>query len=143
MSITSGMRRRNASASGSRYSAKLVSRWRQAQGAGRPVLGLIGIKARSSRYLHFFGFERCGGNVECPGIRRRYSLSAGTEEAGMLAPRCSMICFVLGFSILWPQASWADQAFQRFLPLIVELDGWQGKKADGASMEMSNMSMTT
>ncbi len=37
----------------------------------------------------------------------------------------------------------ADQAFQRFLPLLVDLDGWQGKKPDGMSMEMSNMSMTT
>jgi hypothetical protein len=25
----------------------------------------------------------------------------------------------------------ADQAFQRFLPLFVDLDGWQGKKPDG------------
>ena len=37
----------------------------------------------------------------------------------------------------------ADQAFQRFLPLLVDLDGWQGKKADGMSMAMSNVSMTT
>ena len=37
----------------------------------------------------------------------------------------------------------ADQAFQRFLPLLVDLDGWQGKKPDGMSMEMTNMSMTT
>jgi len=37
----------------------------------------------------------------------------------------------------------AEQAFQRFLPLFVDLDGWQGKKPDGMSMEMSNVSMTT
>ncbi len=37
----------------------------------------------------------------------------------------------------------AEQAFQRFLPLLVDLDGWQGKKPDGMSMEMSNVSMTT
>lgn len=37
----------------------------------------------------------------------------------------------------------AEQRFQRFLPLLIELDGWQGKKADGMSMEMSNVSMTT
>ena len=37
----------------------------------------------------------------------------------------------------------ADQAFQRFLPLFVDLDGWQGKKPDGMSMEMSNTSITT
>jgi hypothetical protein len=61
----------------------------------------------------------------------------------MFKPRYLLICFVLGFSILLPQASRADQAFQRFLPLLVDLDGWTGKKADGASMEMANMSMTT
>jgi hypothetical protein len=48
------------------------------------------------------------------------------------------------FSVCGPLSpARADQAFQRFLPLLVELDGWQGKKPDGASMEMANMSMTT
>lgn len=37
----------------------------------------------------------------------------------------------------------ADQAFQRFIPLLVDLDGWQGKKADGMTMDMPNASMTT
>ena len=37
----------------------------------------------------------------------------------------------------------ADQAFQRFLPLLVDLDGWQGKKPDGMTMEMPNNNMTT
>jgi hypothetical protein len=37
----------------------------------------------------------------------------------------------------------ADQAFQRFLPLFVDLDGWQGKKPDGMSMDMQNVGMTT
>jgi hypothetical protein len=40
-------------------------------------------------------------------------------------------------------AARADQAFQRFLPLFVDLNGWQGKKPDGMSMEMPNNSMTT
>jgi hypothetical protein len=45
---------------------------------------------------------------------------------------------------LWqPSPSYADQAFQRFLPLLVDLDGWQGKKPDGMTMEMPNASMTT
>ena len=61
----------------------------------------------------------------------------------MLKLRYSIICLALSFSILLPQASRADQAFQRFLPLLVDLDGWTGKKPDGASMEMANMSMTT
>ena len=46
--------------------------------------------------------------------------------------------------LLWPHAALrADQPFQRFLPLLVDLDGWTGKKADGVSMEMGAMSMTT
>jgi hypothetical protein len=61
----------------------------------------------------------------------------------MFKPRFSIVCFVLAFLVLWPVASRADQAFQRFLPFLVDLDGWQGKKPDGMSMEMSNMSMTT
>jgi len=61
----------------------------------------------------------------------------------MLTLRHLVVCFALGFSILVPQASGAEQAFQRFLPLLVDLDGWTGKKADGVSMEMGSMSMTT
>jgi hypothetical protein len=37
----------------------------------------------------------------------------------------------------------ADQAFQRFIPFLIDLDGWHGKKPDGMSMEMPNNSMTT
>jgi len=61
----------------------------------------------------------------------------------MFTPRYSILCFGLAISMLWPVASRADQAFQRFLPLLVDLQGWEGKKPDGMSMEMSNMSMTT
>lgn len=56
-------------------------------------------------------------------------------------------CFALvALSFVWPLEPWsarAEQAFQHFLPLFVELDGWQGKKPDGMSMEMSNNSMTS
>jgi hypothetical protein len=61
----------------------------------------------------------------------------------MFKPRYSILCFALAVSILWPSASRADQAFQRFLPLLVDLGGWEGKKPDGMSMEMANVSMTT
>jgi hypothetical protein len=37
----------------------------------------------------------------------------------------------------------AEPAFKRFLPLLIDLDGWQGKKPDGMSMEMGETSMTT
>jgi hypothetical protein len=40
-------------------------------------------------------------------------------------------------------AAHADQAFQRFFPLLVDLDGWQGKKSYGMSMETSHNSMIT
>jgi hypothetical protein len=47
-------------------------------------------------------------------------------------------------SILWPLSSpRAEQAFLRFTPLLIDLDGWQGKKPDGISVEMANNSMTT
>jgi hypothetical protein len=42
-----------------------------------------------------------------------------------------------------PSSVRAEQAFARFLPLLVDLDGWQGKKPDGMSMEMPGGSMTT
>ena len=46
--------------------------------------------------------------------------------------------------VVWPHSpARAEQAFERFLPLLVDLDGWEGKKPDGMSMEMSNVSMTT
>jgi hypothetical protein len=55
------------------------------------------------------------------------------------------ICWTLvAVSILWPLSSArAEQPFQRFLPLLIDLNGWQGKKPDGISMEMPNNSMTT
>jgi hypothetical protein len=57
---------------------------------------------------------------------------------------CAIVAVLTLMSLLWPLVpALADQAFQRFLPLLVELDGWQGKKPDGMSMEMQNVSMTT
>ena len=37
----------------------------------------------------------------------------------------------------------ADQAFQRFLPYLIDLEGWQGKKPEGFSMEMTGTNMIT
>jgi hypothetical protein len=56
--------------------------------------------------------------------------------------------FAVGFALaalsaVCLSAARADQAFQRFIPLLIELDGWHGKKPDGMSMEMPNNSMTT
>jgi len=88
-------------------------------------------------------------------IRIELSISSGGTdcyyarelwEGRMINPRRA-ICFALvALSISWPlgpSSVRAGQAFQRFLPLLVELDGWQGKKPNGMSMEMPNNSMTT
>jgi hypothetical protein len=37
----------------------------------------------------------------------------------------------------------AEPAFQRLTPLLIDLDGWQGKKPDGMSMDMPSGSLTT
>ncbi len=37
----------------------------------------------------------------------------------------------------------AEQAFARFFPFLVDLQGWEGKKPDGVSMEMPGNSMIT
>jgi hypothetical protein len=42
-----------------------------------------------------------------------------------------------------PITAFADQAFQRFLPLFIDLDGWQGKKPDGMTMETPGNTMTS
>jgi hypothetical protein len=60
-------------------------------------------------------------------------------------------CFAFGmalatlFTVCLSESSpaLADQAFQRFIPLLIDLDGWHGKKPDGMSMEMPNNSMAT
>lgn len=57
-----------------------------------------------------------------------YAIFVGLLAASMFLP--------LGFAR-------ADQPFQRLLPLLVDLSGWQGKKADGRSMQMSDTSLTT
>jgi hypothetical protein len=58
--------------------------------------------------------------------------------------RHAIFCLIVALMVSWSQSpARADQAFQRFLPLLVDLDGWQGKKPDGMSMEMPNASMTT
>jgi hypothetical protein len=40
-------------------------------------------------------------------------------------------------------AARAQQSFQRFLPLLIELPGWKGTKPDGMAMEMAGSNMVT
>jgi hypothetical protein len=54
-----------------------------------------------------------------------------------------IIALLMAIGPLAPIAARADQAFQRFLPLFTDLDGWQGKKPDGMSMQMSGANMTS
>lgn len=56
---------------------------------------------------------------------------------------CVILAGLVATWLLQPVAAYADQAFARFLPLFVDLDGWQGKKPDGVSMEMPGNSMTS
>jgi hypothetical protein len=62
----------------------------------------------------------------------------------MLRTRLAVIWCIAALSLGWPLGqAFADQAFQKFLPLLIDLDGWQGKKPDGMSMETTNVSMMT
>jgi hypothetical protein len=55
------------------------------------------------------------------------------------------------FALALSSAAWlfqsfaasAGASFERFLPFLPDLDGWQAKKADGLSMDMPGNSMTT
>jgi len=45
---------------------------------------------------------------------------------------------------LWPlSTARADQPFKRLLPLLIDLNGWTGKKPDGMSMQVSDTNMTS
>ncbi|MBR0689205.1 hypothetical protein JQ612_06075 [Bradyrhizobium manausense] len=62
----------------------------------------------------------------------------------MFRPRYLFLFVFLALATILPHGiAKADQPFQRFLPLLVDLSGWQGGKADGMSMQMSDTSMTT
>jgi hypothetical protein len=43
--------------------------------------------------------------------------------------------------LLRSSVAYGDQAFQRFVPFLVDLEGWQGKKPEGISMEMPGANM--
>ena len=46
-------------------------------------------------------------------------------------------------ALLTVSSARADQPYQREMPLLIDLDGWQGNKPDGMSMDMPSGSMTT
>ena len=62
----------------------------------------------------------------------------------MFKPLHAISAAFLILVMLWPDSALrADQPFQRFLPLLVDLAGWQGKKPEGMSAQMSDASVTT
>jgi hypothetical protein len=67
-----------------------------------------------------------------------------TGEMAMAKSRFIIVSLLLALAVLGATApARADQAFQRLMPLLIDLDGWQGKKPDGMSMEMPGGGMTT
>jgi hypothetical protein len=60
-----------------------------------------------------------------------------------LAIRLLMAAATVSAASLPPTAAQAQQGFQRFYPLLVDLEGWEGSKPDGVSMEIPGQSMTT
>jgi hypothetical protein len=65
-------------------------------------------------------------------------------ERAMVKPRSIILALLLMLPVLSAATSArADQSYQRLMPLLIDLDGWQGKKPDGMSMDMPNGSMTT
>jgi hypothetical protein len=66
------------------------------------------------------------------------------REKDMAKSRSVILSLFLALSVLWATSPVrAEPAFQRLTPLLVDIDGWQGKKPDGMSMDMPNGSMTT
>ena len=62
----------------------------------------------------------------------------------MAKSRSVILSVLLALPVLWAISSvHAEPAFQRLTPLLIDLDGWQGKKADGMSMDIPNGSITT
>jgi hypothetical protein len=45
--------------------------------------------------------------------------------------------------LLRPSSARAEQAFRKFFPFLIDLDGWEGHTPDGMSMEMGNSSILT
>lgn len=58
--------------------------------------------------------------------------------------RDAIVCLFITLAGLCPPSpSHAEQAFQRFLPFFIDLEGWEGKQPDGLALQMPDSSMTT
>jgi hypothetical protein len=73
-----------------------------------------------------------------------YGSRKGEGERAMAKSRSVILALLLVLpALLTASTVRAEPAFQRLTPLLVDLDGWQGKKPDGMSMDMPGGSMTT
>jgi hypothetical protein len=62
----------------------------------------------------------------------------------MIVRRHAVALLAAAMLAAWLPTSPTDaQGFQRFVPFLVELDGWTAEKPDGMSMQMSGHSMDT
>ncbi len=63
----------------------------------------------------------------------------------MIDRRCLVRLALAALPAVWllPQSARAEQAFERFYPLLVDLAGWTGKKPEGLAMQMPNANMIT
>jgi hypothetical protein len=57
--------------------------------------------------------------------------------------RASLFALLALPAVCFASRAHAQQSFQRFVPFLVDLPGWTGKKADGMAMEMAGTSMIT
>ena len=62
----------------------------------------------------------------------------------MIQSRRAIVSAFISLSLAWPlSVARADQLFQRFLPLLIDIEGWQAEKPKGVSMHTSDLNMTT
>ena len=62
----------------------------------------------------------------------------------MIDRRHALVLLVATATATWLSASSVHaQGFQRFVPFLIELDGWKADKPDGMSMQMAGHSMDT
>ncbi len=111
-------------------------------GARHAIL-IAAILSRSNRP------HKSANRSDCHSARGRALLGwVGDRFRGcqMINRRRAVHLILAALPLAWPLRSstaLAEQAFARFIPFLIDLDGWQGKKAEGLSMEMPGNSMIT
>jgi hypothetical protein len=99
-----------------------------------PIVNLHGDPARKARNT----ISRTAGHCY-----RAAPIVWGLEMVNRRRAFCFAFIALSAGWLLQSSTARAQQAFQRYFPLLVDLDGWQGKTPDGVSMEMPDNSMIT